>query len=102
SSGTTILLRLKLTTASIEVNALNPMGITAGFQVIVQDVEDYDEIEILRVEVSGRFATEAVRGGARQTVTTSAVLITDYEFHFTDKNGDMCVYRDDLYLYKNG
>lgn len=103
SSGTTIFLRVKVTTATITVATLNPFGLTAGFEVIAQDIDPYDEFQILRVETSGRFPSEAVRGGARQDVNgLSAVITTDYEFHFTDKNGDMCVYRDDLYLYKNG
>lgn len=101
--GATIFMRIHSSPATITLEPIDPFSHIAGYRGFVDNVSQYDFYFIQRIEVSGRYAPELVRGGGYIRVDgRSDIPYYDYEFHFTDKQGVMCVYRNELYLYKNG
>lgn len=101
--GSTIFMRIHSSPATITLEPIDPMSHNAGYRGFVDNVSQYDYYFIQRVEVSGRYPIELVRGGGFIRVEgRSDIPYYDYEFHFTDKQGVMCVYRNELYLYKHG
>ena len=101
--GATIFMRMHSSPAEITVDPIDPLSHTAGYQGFVENVDEYDYYFVQRVETSGRYPAELVRGGGWVSVAgRQTIPYYDYEFHFTDKNGLPCVYRNELYLYKSG